>query len=260
MTDNRLFADHFVEIIDSIINKTSDKSILSVESAKSINENEIFEESSDESTRSFNEVDTFKDAFDDKINKFADQATVKKTSEQTSVITFFFMKVFSIINELLYLIDDFARSNLRLCVFSKLTTKIIELIYSVFHAEIRKTFQFIAKCYYFSQMLKKIMNHINECEKCQLLKSSTKKTAEKLQFVKSFSLFNHIIFIDFITELSESHDGFNALMTIIDKFSKVIVFIVCRDTITVTDVARIYIKQVYFLFKLLFKIISNRDS
>jgi Integrase zinc binding domain len=242
ITDNRLFADHFVEIVDSITDKTLDESILSVESARSINEDKISEESSDKSTRLSNEVNAFKDALDDEINKSANQVTVKKTSEQTSVTTFFFMRVFLIVNRLLYLTDDSACSNLRLCIFSKLTTKIIELIYSVFHAEIRKTFQFIAARYYFSQMSKKIMNHINECGKCQSSKSLTKKTAEKLQFVKSLSFSNHTIFIDFITELPESHDGFNTLMTIIDKFSKVIVLIVCRNTTTTTDVARMYIK------------------
>jgi hypothetical protein len=136
VTDDRLFADYFVEIADSITDKIFDESILFVESARSINENEISEESSDKSTRLFNEVDAFKDAFDDEINKSADQATVKKTSEQTLVITFFFMRVFLIVNELLYLTDDFARSNLCLCIFSKLMTKIIKLIYSAFHAEI----------------------------------------------------------------------------------------------------------------------------
>jgi hypothetical protein len=136
MTNDRLFADHFVEIADSITDKIFNKSILSVESARSINENKISEKSSDKSTRLSNEVNAFKDAFNDKINKSANQMTVKKSSEQTSITTFFFMKVFSIVNKLLYLTDDFARSNLCLCIFSKLTTKIIELIYSVFHAEI----------------------------------------------------------------------------------------------------------------------------
>jgi hypothetical protein len=81
VTDDRLFADYFVEIADSITDKIFNESILSVESARLINENEISEESPDESTRLSNEVDAFKDALDDKINESANQVTVKKSSE-----------------------------------------------------------------------------------------------------------------------------------------------------------------------------------
>ena len=66
-----------------------------------------------------------------------------------------------------------------------------------------------------------------------------------------------MISIDFITDLLASN-GYNALFIVIDKFSKIVKLIACRDTTTAKEVARLYFHHAYTTFDLLVKIIFDR--
>jgi transposase InsO family protein len=68
----------------------------------------------------------------------------------------------------------------------------------------------------------------------------------------------HTISIDFVIGLPESK-GFNALLTITDKFSKAITLLPCRDSTTAQDAACLYFKHAYPTYGLPKKIISDRD-
>jgi len=65
--------------------------------------------------------------------------------------------------------------------------------------------------------------------------------------------------MDFISGLPPSH-GYNALLTITDKFSKAIKSISCKTTDSAKDIAKLYLQHAYTIFELPTKIISNRDS
>ena len=70
---------------------------------------------------------------------------------------------------------------------------------------------------------------------------------------------NHTISIDFITGLPVSN-GCNALLTVIDKFSKAMKLIACRDITTAKEVACLFFHHAYSTFGLPAKIISDRDT
>jgi hypothetical protein len=52
---------------------------------------------------------------------------------------------------------------------------------------------------------------------------------------------------------------YNAILVIVDKLMKWGYFIACTEEILVEDVARIYIKEVFARYRVLGKIISDRD-
>jgi hypothetical protein len=65
--------------------------------------------------------------------------------------------------------------------------------------------------------------------------------------------------MDLITRLP-SHQGFNAILTIMDQgCSRAAVFLPCTTTITGPGIAQLYLDNVYRWFGLLSKVISDRD-
>jgi hypothetical protein len=69
----------------------------------------------------------------------------------------------------------------------------------------------------------------------------------------------HTISIDFITGLPTSQ-GNDALLTVIDTFSKAVKLIACNKTTTAEETAQLFLSQCYPTFGLPCKIISDRDS
>ena len=52
---------------------------------------------------------------------------------------------------------------------------------------------------------------------------------------------------------------YNAILVIVDKLIKWGYFIACIEEILAEDIARIYIKEVFIRYRVLSKIISDRD-
>ncbi len=52
---------------------------------------------------------------------------------------------------------------------------------------------------------------------------------------------------------------YNAILVIMDKLTKWGYFIVCTEEILVEDVAQIYVKEVFIRYRVLSKIILDRD-
>ena len=65
--------------------------------------------------------------------------------------------------------------------------------------------------------------------------------------------------MDFIQGLPMSH-GFNAILTIVDRFSKMAYFVPTRKTASATEVATMVFDHVYRTWRLLTHILSDRDS
>jgi len=65
--------------------------------------------------------------------------------------------------------------------------------------------------------------------------------------------------IDFMVELPECQ-GFNAIMVVVDRFTKMSHFIPCKNTITSEEAAWLYIDRVFWLHGIPEKIVSDRGT
>ncbi|PRP73040.1 putative retrovirus polyprotein, partial [Planoprotostelium fungivorum] len=63
--------------------------------------------------------------------------------------------------------------------------------------------------------------------------------------------------IDFMVKLPECQ-GFNAIMVAVDRFTKMLHFIPCKNTITSEEAAWLYINRVFWLHGIPKKIVSDR--
>ena len=70
--------------------------------------------------------------------------------------------------------------------------------------------------------------------------------------------FQHVT-MDFVVQLPQSSRGFDAIFTIVDRFSRVVRFIPCHTSCTALDVARLFWEHWVCKFGIPTKIISDRD-
>ena len=107
-------------------------------------------------------------------------------------------------------------------------------------------------------MLQKIKKHCDNCVACQTSKHSHEKPIGHLHLFLTLDEPFHTITMDFVTGLSLSYEH-DALLTITDKFSKVIKLFPCRTTDSIEDTVKLYLQYAYTTFGLPTKIISDHD-
>ena len=65
--------------------------------------------------------------------------------------------------------------------------------------------------------------------------------------------------MDLITHLPKS-EGFDAIFTVVDRFSKLVTFMPCQTTSSAVDLAWLFFKSIVCKFGMPSKIVSDRDS
>lgn len=66
--------------------------------------------------------------------------------------------------------------------------------------------------------------------------------------------------MDFILGLLQKQRGNDSIFVMVDRFSKMAHFIVCKKTIDAVDVVELFLKDVYRLYGLPSSIVSDRDT
>ena len=191
---------------------------------------------------------------DDDIRSLMDYAEKLKDEKTPSSSD----ETFSLIGKMLFF-SEHKHDSLRLCIPNSLVDDILHLCHdSCGHPGHRRTYSVIALRYYFPKMSKRVKRYINDCTTCQISKSSHEKPPDLLHPIEAIDSYYTII-MDFITDLPISR-GYDALLTLTDKFSKAIRLIPCKTIISTEETAQLYLKHVYPVFDLPVKFISNRDA
>jgi hypothetical protein len=120
-----------------------------------------------------------------------------------------------------------------------------------------KTQELITRDYWWPYMQGQIHKYIAGCAFCQRTKPRREKPHNPLHPHKIPSQPWEHISIDLITGLPESN-GFNAILVIVNRFSKMILLVAICDTLTSFQTAEIYRDHVWSKHRLPKKIISNR--
>ena len=137
---------------------------------------------------------------------------------------------YRVVDSLLYFDDD--EKGLRLCISSVMKTEVFKLVHDEMgHPGYARTHERLMKGLYIFGMIIKLHEFIRYCPHCQLNQISRHKPYDSLQPIYSPTRPFHTLIIDFILTLSKSSsDDFDYLMSIIDKFSKVITYISDKNT------------------------------
>ena len=124
------------------------------------------------------------------------------------------------------------------------------------HPGIRCTLDLIKTHYYWPMIKQDIARYIKDCDKCQRVKVNTsgKKTPLNPNTVPNIPW--EIISVDLIGPLPESK-GKNAIMVIVDWFSKMIWLFLISTKITSQDMAKIFRDEIFKLHGIPKKVISD---
>lgn len=126
------------------------------------------------------------------------------------------------------------------------------------HSGISATYARIKQLFAWPNMKQMVQDFVKGCQVCQQAKTERTKTPSLLQPLLVPDQAWEIISMDFIEGLPTS-DHYNALLVVIDKFSKYGHFIPLKHPFTALQVAQLFMNHVYKLHGLPKTIISDRD-
>ena len=126
------------------------------------------------------------------------------------------------------------------------------------HPGFARTLEVVRTSFYWKHISQDVRAFVVDCPVCQTEKSSHLQPAGRLMpLALPTRKWEHVA-IDFVTGMPDD-GGMNAIMTVIDKATKMAHFIPCSDTITAKGTAQLYWQHVGKLHGIPAVIISDRD-
>ena len=146
--------------------------------------------------------------------------------------------------------------------YDPLKLKILELCHdnpSAGHPGREKTFELVSREYYWPSMRKYVAQYVRNCHTCQRSKQNNHAKFGVLRPLPIAQQPWQEVSMDFVTGLPES-EGFNAVMVVVDRLTKLRHLIPCTTTTSSEDVAKLYLRNVWKLHGLPKYITSDRGT
>ena len=118
----------------------------------------------------------------------------------------------------------------------------------------------VRKSYHWVGLKGDILHYVCQCLSCQRIKAERVKMPEKLQPLDIPQMKWEYISMDFVTGLPTTQGGFNSIMVVVDMLTKVSHLIPVKVTYTASDIARIFVKEIFRIHGLPKRIVSDRDA
>ena len=158
--------------------------------------------------------------------------------------------------------DDLLYFNDRL--FLPENEEILHYVYSICHDSPlaghfgqQKTLDLISRYFYWPRMTDMVKSYVSSCPICQKAKPVRQKPAGQLLPLPIPSRPWDSISMDFITKLPSS-DGFNSILVVVDRYSKMTHLIPCLETISSQLLINILFKEIFRLHGFPSSIITDR--
>ena len=168
------------------------------------------------------------------------------------------LKKYSLVNDLLYYQDN------RICI-----PKIADLRQDILHDHhdcptaghlgVDKTYLAIHRHFYWPALYGMVRRYVTSCDSCQRNKSANRRPAGLLQPLQVPIRPWESVSMDFITHLPLTASGADALLVVVDRFSKQAHFVPTTNTVTAAGTARLYFDNIYRTHGLPQSIVSDRD-
>ena len=97
-------------------------------------------------------------------------------------------------------------------------------------------------------------------EACQRTKAERVRTLGLLHPLDIPKMKWESVSLDFVTTLPRVRGGFDSILVVVDRLTKVAHFIPIRSTHTAVDIAQIFIKEIFRLHGMPKVLVSDRDT
>ncbi|MCO5566720.1 hypothetical protein L7F22_020399 [Adiantum nelumboides] len=134
----------------------------------------------------------------------------------------------------------------RLCIIARQRAALIHDAHDSLvggHRGINSTLEKLERSFFWPKLRKDVYNYVQKCQVCQKVKSSHQKPAGLLQPLPIPDGPFQDISMDFVGPLPTSHHSRNTMcFTIVDRFSKFVMLILCKHTSSAEEIARLFIQ------------------
>ena len=147
-----------------------------------------------------------------------------------------------------FLKEGFLLYGNRLCITKDMHAKVMSESHEppyAGHRGIQPTTQAIKLYFYWPHMQQDIEDYVSKCIVCQKVKYERGKALGLLQPLPIANLTWQSISMDFVFGLPKCTQGNNGIWTIVDRFSKQAHFLLVKKTIKATNMATLFLSQVF---------------
>ena len=127
------------------------------------------------------------------------------------------------------------------------------------HLGMDKTFAKLSRRFYWPSMERTVRDYVKTCATCQRTKPESKSPPGLMQPNAVPARPWEIITMDLITQLPKTEQGHSAIITFVDRLTKMAHFVPCSNEIDAAGVARAFMTTVFRLHGLPSVLISDRD-
>ncbi|GJP61895.1 hypothetical protein CLOP_g19014 [Closterium sp. NIES-67] len=121
---------------------------------------------------------------------------------------------------------------------------LLEEYHDAGHFDSNKTLTGIAMNNYWPHLAEDVQKFVTSCDTCQRMKSSKQKNAGLLQPLPVPEQPWQVVSLDFITGLPPTTSGHDAILVVIDTFSKMGHFIPTQTTARTEETAQLFVRYI----------------
>jgi hypothetical protein len=128
------------------------------------------------------------------------------------------------------------------------------------HVGITKTIDILTRTYYWPNLHQDVKDYVTSCLACQSNKARNQRQYGLAQSIKSPPRRWDQVSMDLITQLPRTKEGNDAIVVVVDKYSKMLHCFPTTTTITAPQLAKSFINEIVRYHGIPTSIISDRDS
>jgi Integrase zinc binding domain len=128
------------------------------------------------------------------------------------------------------------------------------------HLGFNKEYERLRQGVTWPEMYSELKSYVRSCETCQRNTTSNQKPIELLKPLEIPTVQFEQVTMDVITTLPETKANHDEMMVIVDKLTKMVIFIPTRTDMDTLTTAKLFFNHWYMWFGLPKKIVSDRDG
>jgi Integrase zinc binding domain len=127
------------------------------------------------------------------------------------------------------------------------------------HFGIDKTYERMREIFFWRDMEKDCITYIEGCQICQMEKMVKQKPMGWLHLLEVPKRLMEHIALDFFFDLPTGVEGWDGVMIVVDRFSKLFKLVPVKKSMELEGIIRQYMKYVYCNYELPASIVSDQD-